>query len=67
MEGTIKLYRKPHPKNCFMLASWPGVGNVSLIVARYLKEKLSAEEIGEIEPAKFFEPVGVMVEDNVIQ
>jgi hypothetical protein len=50
-----------------MLASWPGIGNVSLIVASYLKEKLNTEEVGEIEPANFFEPVGVMVKDNVVE
>jgi len=36
-----------------MLASWPGIGDVSLIVARYLKEKLGAVEIGEIDPVNF--------------
>lgn len=50
-----------------MLASWPGIGNVSLIVASYLREKLNAEEIGEIEPINFFEPVGVIVKDNVVE
>ena len=67
MKGVIKLYKQPHPKSCFMLASWPGIGDVSLMVARYLAEKLHAVEIGEIEPVKFFEPVGVIVKDNVIE
>ena len=67
MSDAIKLYKQPHPKSCSMLASWPGIGNVSLIVASYLKEKLNAEEIGEIEPVNFFEPVGVMVKDNVVE
>jgi proteasome assembly chaperone (PAC2) family protein len=67
MKGILKLSKEPHPKSCFMLASWPGIGNVSLIVAQYLKEKLNAEEIGEIDPVNFFEPVGVAVKDNVIE
>lgn len=67
MKGAIKLHKQPHPKSCFMLASWPGIGDVSLMVARYLVEKLHAVEIGEIEPVKFFEPVGVIVKDNVIE
>ena len=50
-----------------MLAAWPGVGNVALIVARYLVEKLSAEEIGELEAFHFFEPMGVLVKDNVVE
>lgn len=67
MKGILKLYKEPHPKSCFMLASWPGIGNVSSIVAQYLKNKLDAEEIGEIDPVNFFEPVGVAVKDNVIE
>jgi len=50
-----------------MLASWPGIGDVSLTAARYLVEKLNAVEIGEIEPVNFFEPVGVTVKDNVVE
>jgi len=67
MKDILKLSKEPHVKSCFMLASWPGIGNVSLIVAQYLKDKLNAEKIGEIDPVNFFEPVGVAVEDNVIE
>jgi len=66
-KGIISLHRRPRPKSCSMFVSWPGIGDVSLIVAKYLKEKPGAVEIGEIEPANFFEPVGVTVEDNVIE
>ena len=65
--NLYKLYKQPRPKSCSMFASWPGIGDVSLIAARYLKEKLNAVEIGEIEPVNFFEPVDVMVEDNVVE
>jgi proteasome assembly chaperone (PAC2) family protein len=70
MKDTIKpykLYKQPRPKNCSMLASWPGIGDVSLTAAKYLVEKLNAAEIGEIEPVNFFEPVGVIVKDNVVE
>ncbi len=67
MRDPIKLYRQPRPKNCFMLASWPGIGDVSLTAAKYLVEKLNAAEIGEIEPVEFFEPVGVAVKDNLVE
>ena len=50
-----------------MLASWPGIGDVSLTAAKYLVEKLNAVEIGEIEPINFFEPVGVTVKDNLVE
>ena len=67
LKDAIKLYKQPRPKTCFMLASWPGIGDVSLTAARYLVEKLNAVEIGEIEPVDFFEPVGVAVKDNVVE
>lgn len=67
MRDVIKLYKQPRPKNCSMLASWPGIGDVSLTAAKYLVEKLNAVEIGEIDPVDFFEPVGVAVKDNVVE
>jgi proteasome assembly chaperone (PAC2) family protein len=50
-----------------MLAAWPGIGNVGLIVAKYLQDKLGAEEVGELEPFQFFDPVGIMVKNNLIE
>jgi proteasome assembly chaperone (PAC2) family protein len=67
MKDVIKLYKHPRPRSCSMLASWPGIGDVSLTAAKYLVEKLNAVEIGEIEPVDFFEPVGVTVRDNMVE
>ncbi len=64
---TITLTEQPQAENLVMLASWPGIGNVSPILAHYLKEKLGAHGIGEIDPVYFFEPVGVMVKDNIVE
>jgi len=66
-KDVIKLCKRPRPRSCSMIASWPGIGDVSLTAARYLVEKLNAVEIGEIEPVNFFEPVGVTVKDNVVE
>jgi proteasome assembly chaperone (PAC2) family protein len=66
MKDVIKLHKQPRPKSCIMLASWPGIGDVSLTAAKYLVDKLNAEEIGEIEPLDFFEPTGVTVRDNLV-
>jgi proteasome assembly chaperone (PAC2) family protein len=66
-KDVIKLYKLPRPRSCSLLASWPGIGDVSLTAAKYLVEKLNAVEIGEIEPVNFFEPVGVTVKDNVVE
>lgn len=67
MKNPIVFHKEPHPKACDLFAAWPGIGNVSLIVAKYIKDKLHAEEIGEIEPFDFFDPIGVMVKSNIIE
>jgi len=67
MRAIVKLHKHPRAKTCFMLASWPGIGNVSLIAAKYLVEKLNAAEIGEIYAPAFFEPMGVTVRDNIAE
>jgi uncharacterized protein (TIGR00162 family) len=67
MKEVVRLYKEPHPAACVLFASWPGIGNVSVIAADYLRRKLDAEEIGEIEPTQFFEPTGIMVKDNVVE
>ena len=67
MDSEIKLYKRPRLKSPIMLAAWPGIGNVSLIVLRYLAEKLRVQEMGEIEPYRYFDPTGVWVADNVVE
>jgi len=67
MKGLVKLYARPRLKSPVMLAAWPGVGNVAIIVATYLRRKLNFKELGEIEAPHFFDPIGVMVRDNVVE
>ncbi len=66
-QQNIKLNTKAINRECDLIASWPGISNVSLIIAKYLQEKLQAKEIGYVEPFAFFDPIGVMVKDNVIE
>jgi uncharacterized protein (TIGR00162 family) len=67
MKNLIRLYARPRLKSPVMLASWPGIGNVSIIVASYLKKNLDFKELGEIEPSYFFDAIGVVAKDNVIE
>ena len=67
MKKLAKFRKEPRGKACDLIAAWPGIGNLALILAKYLCEKLNAEEIGEIEPFAFFDPIGVMVKDNVVE
>ena len=67
MKGLVKFYARPRLKSPTMLATWPGIGNVALIVAEYLERKLGFRELGEIEASHFFDPIGVLVKDNVVE
>jgi proteasome assembly chaperone (PAC2) family protein len=50
-----------------MLASWPGISNVSTIVATYLKRKLDFQRLAEVESFHFFDPIGVAVENSIVE
>jgi len=50
-----------------MLAAWPGISNVAIIVATYLARKLEPKELARIRPHYFFDPVGVMVRNNLVE
>ncbi len=67
MKGLVNLKVRPRLNSPNMLAAWPGVGNVAVIVATYLMRKLKFKELGEIEPSSFFDPVGIVVKDNVVE
>ena len=67
MNDLVKLYARPRLKSPNMLAAWPGIGNVAIIVATYLERKLDFKELGEIEAFHFFDPIGVIAKDNVVE
>jgi len=67
MSKLFKLYAKPKLNSPNMLAAWPGIGNVSMIAATYLQRKLGFKELGEVEASRFFDPIGVVVRDNVVE
>ena len=53
-EEVIKIYKEPKLKRPSLVAAWPGIGNVALVAADYLKEKLGVDEFAEIDPLPFF-------------
>ena len=67
MKESVKLYAKPKLKSPNMIAAWPGISNVAIIVATYLKRKLEFKELGIVEASRFFDPIGVLVKDNVVE
>ena len=67
MDKLFKLHARPKLNEPVMLASWPGIGNVSTIVASYLKKEMDFKELGRVEPSYFFEPIGVVVRDGIVE
>jgi proteasome assembly chaperone (PAC2) family protein len=67
MKGIIKLHARPKLNSPNLLAAWPGIGNVAMIVANYLKDTLGFKELGSLEASYFFDPIGVIVKNNVVE
>ena len=67
MKHLIKIKARPKLNSPVMLAAWPGVGNVAMIVTSYLLRKLEFKDLGEIEASYFFDPIGVLAIDNIIE
>ncbi len=67
MKDLFKLYARPKLNSPNMIAAWPGIGNVSMLVATYLERKLDFKPLGVIEASHFFDPIGVVVRDNVVE
>lgn len=67
MKDLVKLRARPKLNSPVLLAAWPGIANVALIVATYLKRKLDFKELGEVEAAYFFDPIGVVVKNSVVE
>jgi proteasome assembly chaperone (PAC2) family protein len=67
MKGIVKLHARPKLNSPNMLAAWPGIGNVATIAANYLKSKLGFKELGTLDASYFFDPIGVLVRENVVE
>jgi proteasome assembly chaperone (PAC2) family protein len=64
---NLKIHARPKLKEPLMLAAWPGISNVAMITASYLARKLEVKELAEIRPQNFFEPVGVLVKNSIVE
>ncbi len=67
MKKLVKIYARPKLNSPVMLATWPGIGNVATIAATYLARKLTFKRLGEIESSYFFDPIGIVVRDHVVE
>jgi proteasome assembly chaperone (PAC2) family protein len=67
MNNIIKITARPKLRSPNLIAAWPGIGNVAMILSNYLKSKLPFKDLGYLEPSSFFDPIGVLVKDNVVE
>lgn len=67
MKKLLKLHARPKLRSPNLLAAWPGISNVAMIVATYLARKLDFKELAEVEASHFFDPIGVLVKNNVVE
>ncbi len=63
----VKIHKKIKLNNPQLVAAWPGMGEVALGVASYLREVLRTEEFGLIDAPHFFQATGIHIEDNLIE
>ena len=62
----ITVKKKPRLKNPVLVAAWPGMGDVALKAALYLKDKWGAIEFAEMAAGDYFHPSGVWIDDSLM-
>jgi proteasome assembly chaperone (PAC2) family protein len=67
MDGIIRVTARPKLRTPNLVAAWPGVGNVAMIIANYLKAKLPFKDLGYLDASYFFDPIGVTVRENIVE
>ncbi len=63
---AVTFRSEPELSNPSLIAAWPGMGGVAIIAARYLRDRLGAEELAPIEPYDFFDLGAVSVHDQIV-
>jgi proteasome assembly chaperone (PAC2) family protein len=61
---AVKLTRSPELNDPVLIACWPGIGNIGVLAVEAIRESLSAEEFGYIEPWDYFYPKKVLFRDG---
>ncbi|MCL2678759.1 MAG: PAC2 family protein [Dehalococcoidia bacterium] len=64
---AVKIRARPKLYEPNLLAAWPGISNVAMIVAGYIARKLEFKNLAEVRAPLFFDPVGVMVRNNLVE
>ena len=65
-EGRLRIHSRPGLVNPRMVLAWGCIGQVGMAALTYLRDKLGAEEFGDIEPYDFFN-VPATVRDGLVE
>ncbi|MFH1459051.1 MAG: PAC2 family protein [Candidatus Omnitrophota bacterium] len=63
----IKYIRKPRLKDPYLVAAWPGMGNVAIKAAEYLWEALKPVEFAQLTAEGFFYPHDAWIVNSQIE
>lgn len=63
----VTLYQEPQLRKPDLVASWSGIGNIGLVAVDTLRNQLSAEALGEVEPWDFFYPRKVRIKSGLLE
>ncbi len=66
MDG-VRFVKKPRLKKPYLIAAWPGMGEVAFRAATYLVEQLKAEEFASIPSEEFFYLTSSLVRQGVLK
>jgi len=66
-KDLVKIIARPKLNSPNMLAAWPGISNVAMIAATYMARKLEPKELAVLRSPYFFDPIGVLVKDGVVE
>lgn len=63
----IKTLATPKLTEPIMICAWPGMGEVAIRAALYLREQMGFKEYAALETPDYFEPSAVFVKDGVLE
>jgi proteasome assembly chaperone (PAC2) family protein len=66
MESLIKMKKTPSLRFPYLVAAWPGMGNVAISAATHLQGQLKAECFAEMEPGDLFHIAGIFIHKGLV-
>lgn len=67
MYPRVKFSKNIKLNNPYVIAAWPGMGQVAYITAQYLIKKLGAQEFASMEAKEYFYPTGIDIHNGMME